>query len=1176
LPASTSPQTARTLALCLLGAAVLSALAWMVSAATAAATGPAGTFVSLSPARLMDTRPDGPTIDGVGPKGALGPGDVARLPVRGRGGVPQDGADAVVLNVTAVGATQPSYVTVWPATSPQPLASSLNPLGPEPVANLVTVKLGRDGAVALFNAAGSTHLVVDVSGYYRSGGGFVATEPIRLADTRPSGPTVDGIGPKGALPGGATAAVAVAGRAGVPADATAVVVNLTAVNASAPTFLTVWPTGRDMPLASNLNPSSAAPLANAVTVALGPDGSLSVYNAAGQTDVVVDLAGYFTPASGFRALTPTRLADTRPASCTWGLLRRVDLWGCEPVPADRELRLTVAGVAGMPATGVGAVILNITAVNATGATFVTVWPTAGARPWASSLNPLDGRPVANLVVAKVGLEGSVSIAHAAGSTDLVIDLVGWVPAPPGEVFVAGALAKGQTVDLPGMDAGESVRYELPVLAGEQFSVAASPGAFGGVGLTCDARLAVRRPDGSLSGQARVACDPATPSDRSLDVDVTADVSGTWLVDYRTDVPRRWTTGTLLVSADLDGGLAAMDARTVAPTLAMGQNVTYRFTPRASEPVALRLRPTKGLFPDGCDVAMRLYRPDGTLLATRTAGSADCAGPFGVSGVITLDVAAAEGGTYRLVVDNGGPAARAGMSLELVLPVDLGTVALPVQLSTTVRPAQTVRWTLPVSSGQRLNLAVYAPHVGGCVEVTLRRPDGSVAAERESCASLLGWLTATLRVDVGAAAGTWALTAQNTASSDVALQAALSVDLEAAALPAEGGGVAVPALLPGQAHRVPMWLPAGQTVSVASDFTGACRPVLAVVSPTGSTSGGATGCAVGGQGGPGGLPVQETGTWWFEVRNNAATGASDAGTLWVTPMRDGGRLTVGLPTVVAPLRPGEQVSFEVQIDSLDPHTFNHTYAASALSWFSAREGGLSFGVPYGNMPSAAPGLRHVVLTASTAGAPQATVTVNGSIDAGVLSAGAPGAAPNVPTGRHVMWSFHANAGDVISIPTDHLVDHLQLAEMGYLGPDGTWRRSIHGIFVVPLTGTWRFVDPAIAEPRAAGSYTRVFHLVQTVAYTPTLTIPDLAPGTAIRMRAQLPDSRLRVSGGGDALVSAGGHYLDAEWFGLFEARSPGTYWMPEDVALPAGEWDIYVHNLSSTASAGPVVVQVTPA
>jgi len=119
-------------------------------------------YTPVAPARILDTR----TANG-GHAWPLGPGETFPLAVAGRGGAPPAGATAVVLNVTVTGPTVGGYLTVWPGgpTSP-PLASDLNFVANQTVPNLVVVKLGADGTVNIFNGYGSTHVVVDIEGWY--------------------------------------------------------------------------------------------------------------------------------------------------------------------------------------------------------------------------------------------------------------------------------------------------------------------------------------------------------------------------------------------------------------------------------------------------------------------------------------------------------------------------------------------------------------------------------------------------------------------------------------------------------------------------------------------------------------------------------------------------------------------------------------------------------------------------------------------------------------------------------------------------------------------------------------------------------------------------------------------------------------------------------------------------
>jgi hypothetical protein len=126
-------------------------------------------YVGLTPARLMETRSGLSTVDGqFNGQGAIGVGGTRNLTVAGRGGVPAS-ASAVVLNVTA---TQPStggFMTVWPTGQSRPTASNLNFDAGQTIPNLVIAKVGSGGQVSFYNNTGSTHVIVDVLGYFPGG-----------------------------------------------------------------------------------------------------------------------------------------------------------------------------------------------------------------------------------------------------------------------------------------------------------------------------------------------------------------------------------------------------------------------------------------------------------------------------------------------------------------------------------------------------------------------------------------------------------------------------------------------------------------------------------------------------------------------------------------------------------------------------------------------------------------------------------------------------------------------------------------------------------------------------------------------------------------------------------------------------------------------------------------------
>ena len=352
-------------------------------------------YVAVTPARLVDTRATG---------GSLGPASRMDLQVTGVAGIPAD-AKAVALNVTAVNAAGVTYVSAWPAGRPRPNSSVLNTQGGRTTAAAAVVGVGGQGRVSLYNDARSTHLVVDVTGYFTDLGsatdGYASLpSAARLLDTRTSG---------GAIAGGGRRTVTVAGTSGIPAGATAVVVNVVARSAGAG-YVAVVPSGAAPGQTSTVNNLPGRDVANRAVIPLN-GGAIDVSVAGTASDVVVDVVGWFGPGGGqrFTPVEPVRAFDTRVGGRQLG---------------EGEARLfNLAGVTGLP-TDATSVLLNLTATRATAyATYLTAWGT-GARPPTSDLNAGAGADIANLTLATPA-PGGVSVYNNAGSVDVVGDVMGY-------------------------------------------------------------------------------------------------------------------------------------------------------------------------------------------------------------------------------------------------------------------------------------------------------------------------------------------------------------------------------------------------------------------------------------------------------------------------------------------------------------------------------------------------------------------------------------------------------------------------------------------------------------------------------------------------------------------------------------------------------------------------------
>ena len=239
-----------------------------------------GLFATSGPQRLLDTRTSGQSL---GPHGVL----TVAIPPRliGMGGVTTIGA---VLNVTVTNPTAGSYLTVWPDGQPMPGTSNLNFVAGQTVPNRVIVPVGANGLVDISNAAGQVDVIVDLNGWFMHGSGagtrYTAILPHRLFDSRTNGPPLT---PDLVL------------TLQVPSPATAIALNVTVTNPSAPSFLAVFPDpGPGMTttiLTSDLNYGAGQTVANLVVVGTGYNGTIDFYNVAGSADVIIDVVGYFGP-----------------------------------------------------------------------------------------------------------------------------------------------------------------------------------------------------------------------------------------------------------------------------------------------------------------------------------------------------------------------------------------------------------------------------------------------------------------------------------------------------------------------------------------------------------------------------------------------------------------------------------------------------------------------------------------------------------------------------------------------------------------------------------------------------------------------------------------------------------------------------------------------------------------
>ncbi|MEO5841240.1 MAG: hypothetical protein ABIQ73_04635 [Acidimicrobiales bacterium] len=360
-----------------------------------------GEFHSLGPVRVLDTRFGSP----------VGPGATRDVQVAGVGGVPSTGVKAVLMNVTVAGPSAASYLTIYPSGTARPNSSSLNFVAGQAVPNLVTATVGADGKVTIYNFAGSTHVLFDVVGWYSDagttyGGTFVGLSPIRALDTR-----FDFDQPLGAeeyinLP------IVIPGS-----PISAVMMNVTVTAPTGGSYLTIWPSGSPLPNASSLNFVPGQTVPNLVVAPVGPDGSVNIYNFAGEVEVIVDIVGLFENGTvavvdgQYEAVQPFRALDTRTSNPP------------APVGSNGTISLDVRTI-GVP-DDASVLMMNVTAVAPTRDGYVTVYPGNEGVPDTSNLNFTAGQTVPNAVAMRIGTDHRIRFRNAVGSTHLIVDVTGW-------------------------------------------------------------------------------------------------------------------------------------------------------------------------------------------------------------------------------------------------------------------------------------------------------------------------------------------------------------------------------------------------------------------------------------------------------------------------------------------------------------------------------------------------------------------------------------------------------------------------------------------------------------------------------------------------------------------------------------------------------------------------------
>ena len=377
-------------------------------------TTPTGTYYSLAPVRVLDTR------TGVGLTGAFKAGQARSIPIAGAaGGVPA-GAIAVTGNLTVTGATLGGYVRLGSTVGGT--ASTINFKAGDDRANGITLGLASDGSLSgvysTSSGKGTVGLVLDLTGYFvrdANGSTFIPIAPNRIVDSRSRK------GVSAPLTAGKITTFSVAGLAGIPSNATAVTGNATITGQTGAGYITVAPTiaAGHPPVSSTLNFPRNDTRANNVTVPLS-GGKLQVeYIGSAKTTVqfIFDVTGYFVPGlSGatFVPLAPGRVVDSRIALGFKGPLKT---GGTAPFAVSGQVSVHPIAVA---------VVGNLTVAGQTSGGWLAAAP--GPETSTSTLNFPVGDDRANGFVSLLGPGGTLSVTFGGlrgSAAQVVVDILGY-------------------------------------------------------------------------------------------------------------------------------------------------------------------------------------------------------------------------------------------------------------------------------------------------------------------------------------------------------------------------------------------------------------------------------------------------------------------------------------------------------------------------------------------------------------------------------------------------------------------------------------------------------------------------------------------------------------------------------------------------------------------------------
>ena len=395
-------------------------------------------YIPITPVRIMDTR------SGLG--GTTGPvagPSTTSLAIDGNttADLPDSDISAVAISITVVDNTEGGYVSAYPDGTAQPVTSTLNYSEEQITTNNAIVPVGSDGDIDLYNSAGTTQIIVDLTGYYSTDTALTdastyvpLTDPTRVLDT------LTGVSAtEGTVAADSTLTLAIAGNdtggtsgTDIPADATgaditAVAITLTPADTAAAGQLIVYPDGDTRPTESNETYQDGEQEASTVVAPVGSDGDIDIYNSGSDpVDIIGDVTGYYTSATTgeqYHPVSDTRILDTRLSDPN-------DNSDPDPVASDATVVLSVPDTIPVPDPSL---VLDIVATEGTEAGHLVVYPGGQSVPGTDTIDWTADQDIANLSLATTaGLSSAkpddyvVNLYNSStGTIQLIVDVSGY-------------------------------------------------------------------------------------------------------------------------------------------------------------------------------------------------------------------------------------------------------------------------------------------------------------------------------------------------------------------------------------------------------------------------------------------------------------------------------------------------------------------------------------------------------------------------------------------------------------------------------------------------------------------------------------------------------------------------------------------------------------------------------